>query len=302
VLAALEDADEPMNPGEVAVATGHRRNAVDQLLFKMSKAGEVLKAGRGRYVHPSRSDLIRTAAGTPRKNGKKIRNRTGAQGDAGQDGDADLTEDPEPVRNEGVPVRNGGVPEPSCQSADPAASYLLTDLTGGKDQPAECSAQGVTFEQIITPMLDHMLEMADRAKVRGTIVASEPKRLLKRTNKHVVTVFAICAVARGVKATVGPLVSLEDKLDITPPHKRFIRADLLGREAHTVVVHGGDWPLWIAVVEGSHSRCAYPTDPESFDIWFRDYTTTKGITVIGDWHEEAQADGALDWLKREAAE
>ena len=65
VLAALEDADEPMSPGEVAVATGHRRNAVDQLLFKMSKAGEVLKAGRGRYVHPSRSDLIRAAAGTP---------------------------------------------------------------------------------------------------------------------------------------------------------------------------------------------------------------------------------------------
>jgi hypothetical protein len=29
---------------------------------------------------------------------------------------------------------------------------------------------------------------------------------------------------------------------------------------------------------------------------------TKGMTVLGDWREEAQADGALDWLKREAAE
>ncbi|MGH1587867.1 AAA family ATPase [Methylobacterium phyllosphaerae] len=302
VLAALEDADEPMSPGEVAVATGHRRNAVDQLLFKMSKAGEVLKAGRGRYVHPSRSDLIRTAASTPRKNDKKIRNPTVAEWDGDQDGDADLTEDPEPVRNEGVPVRNEGASEPSDQSAKLVASYLLTDLTGVGDRAGERAAQDVTFEQIITPMLDHMLEVADRAKVRGTIVASEPKRLLKRTNKHVVTVFTISALPPGVKASAGPLVSLEDKLDITPPHKRFITADLLGREPRTVVGHGGDWPCWIAVVEGNHSRCGYPTDPESFGAWFRDYTATNGMTVIGDWREEAQADGALDWLKREAAE
>lgn len=73
VLAALEDADEPMSPGEIAVATGSTRNAVDQLLYRMGKAGEVLKAGRGRYVHPERADLIAAYPHTPRKKDKIVR-------------------------------------------------------------------------------------------------------------------------------------------------------------------------------------------------------------------------------------
>jgi len=40
-----------------------------QLLFKMAKAGEVLKSGRGHYIHPSKH--------TPDKIDKKIRNEAG---------------------------------------------------------------------------------------------------------------------------------------------------------------------------------------------------------------------------------
>ena len=65
ILDALEDADEPMSPGELATAARMTRNNVDQLLYKMAKAGEVQKAGRGRYQHPERAH--------PDKNDKKVR-------------------------------------------------------------------------------------------------------------------------------------------------------------------------------------------------------------------------------------
>lgn len=81
ILAALEDADEPMSPGELAVATNATRNAVDQLLYKMAKAGEVQKASRGRYVHPERIDLIRAGGNTPHKESKKIRSEDDAEGE-----------------------------------------------------------------------------------------------------------------------------------------------------------------------------------------------------------------------------
>ncbi|TXM72889.1 AAA family ATPase [Methylobacterium sp. WL12] len=99
ILAALEDADEPMSPGEIAIATGHTRNAIDQLLYKMGKAGEVLKAGRGRYVHPNRTDLIDRDAGTPHKNDKKIRKAPSAEGDTERGSPPDLTGTSAPVRN-----------------------------------------------------------------------------------------------------------------------------------------------------------------------------------------------------------
>jgi hypothetical protein len=61
LIKVLREADEPMTPTDLAVATGAKANNVKQLLFKMSKAGEVTKLkGRGRYVHPSRSDLLET--------------------------------------------------------------------------------------------------------------------------------------------------------------------------------------------------------------------------------------------------
>ena len=74
ILAALEDATEALTPKEIQVATGMARNNVDQLLFKMAKAGEVLRPSRGSYAHPSRSDLTAAAAAPPGKNGKKVRN------------------------------------------------------------------------------------------------------------------------------------------------------------------------------------------------------------------------------------
>lgn len=74
ILNALEEATEPMSPKDIQVATSMNRNSVDQLLFKMAKAGEVLKAKRGRYVHPDNSNLIEGEHHTPDKIDKKIRN------------------------------------------------------------------------------------------------------------------------------------------------------------------------------------------------------------------------------------
>jgi len=58
ILSALLTADAPISPRELSIAAGMPRNNVDQLLFKMGKAGEVNKAGRGNYVHPDRTDLL----------------------------------------------------------------------------------------------------------------------------------------------------------------------------------------------------------------------------------------------------
>jgi hypothetical protein len=58
ILTLLKDADEPMSPIDVATALGLQRNNVKQLLFKMAKAGEVIKPpARGKYIHPDRTDL-----------------------------------------------------------------------------------------------------------------------------------------------------------------------------------------------------------------------------------------------------
>ena len=54
IIAALTDHGEPMTPAEISTATGKPSLNVRQLLFKMAKAGEVHKAGRGRYwLEPS---------------------------------------------------------------------------------------------------------------------------------------------------------------------------------------------------------------------------------------------------------
>lgn len=53
ILVTLADNREPMTPTELAGALGLPVNNVKQLLFKMAKAGEVLKFGKkGRYAHP----------------------------------------------------------------------------------------------------------------------------------------------------------------------------------------------------------------------------------------------------------
>ena len=56
ILDALMEADAPMSPGDIVIATGMRRNNVDQLLLKMAKANEVEKPQRGKYAYPSRND------------------------------------------------------------------------------------------------------------------------------------------------------------------------------------------------------------------------------------------------------
>ena len=51
ILEALRDVEVPMTPTELGGATGMAGNNLRQLLFKMVKAGEVMKSGRGRYLH-----------------------------------------------------------------------------------------------------------------------------------------------------------------------------------------------------------------------------------------------------------
>jgi RecA-family ATPase len=54
IIAALTDHGEPMTPAEVSTATGMKNVSVRQLLFKMAKATEVHKVGKGRYwLEPS---------------------------------------------------------------------------------------------------------------------------------------------------------------------------------------------------------------------------------------------------------
>lgn len=67
ILDALQDADEPMSPTDIADATQMSNQNVRQLLVSMVKAGEVSKAGRGRYLH---ADHIQN----PNHNDHKITN------------------------------------------------------------------------------------------------------------------------------------------------------------------------------------------------------------------------------------
>ncbi len=52
IIQALKVAGGQMSPSEICAATGMKRDNVGFLLFKMVEAGQVMKAGRGRYVHP----------------------------------------------------------------------------------------------------------------------------------------------------------------------------------------------------------------------------------------------------------
>jgi hypothetical protein len=50
ILDALRESPEPMSPKDIMLAAGlENRNALDLMLFKMAKAGEIEKAGRGSY-------------------------------------------------------------------------------------------------------------------------------------------------------------------------------------------------------------------------------------------------------------
>jgi hypothetical protein len=50
ILTALAEAGAEMSPSDLAGATGIPENNVRQLLFKMARAGEVVREGRGRYL------------------------------------------------------------------------------------------------------------------------------------------------------------------------------------------------------------------------------------------------------------
>jgi len=58
ILEFLSEANQPERTADIIAATGMKRNAVDILLHKMAKAGEVIRAERGLYVHQNRTDLL----------------------------------------------------------------------------------------------------------------------------------------------------------------------------------------------------------------------------------------------------
>ena len=76
ILAALDEAEEPLSPGEISDATRMSNQNVRQLLVSMVKAGEVIKAGRGRYLHPDHNR-------TPDHNDHKITNPPAISSDKG---------------------------------------------------------------------------------------------------------------------------------------------------------------------------------------------------------------------------
>lgn len=59
IMAALENADALMSPDDIHKATGIKLNTVHQQLPKMLRDGEVVRAGQGKYAHPSREDLLK---------------------------------------------------------------------------------------------------------------------------------------------------------------------------------------------------------------------------------------------------
>ena len=67
ILAALEEATEPMSPKDLEVATGMKGTNVRQLLYKMTKAGDLVKTKRGHYVHP-----LSPHTQTPNNNDNKV--------------------------------------------------------------------------------------------------------------------------------------------------------------------------------------------------------------------------------------
>jgi hypothetical protein len=60
IIEALTDNREPMTPSELAIALGKQPNNIKQLLFKMAKAGDLYRVGKGRYwtdpAHPHNPD------------------------------------------------------------------------------------------------------------------------------------------------------------------------------------------------------------------------------------------------------
>jgi hypothetical protein len=70
ILDVLLAADDILTVSDIVTATAMNRNACDQLLYKMSKDGQINKAKRGHYFHADRADLTPS---TPDKIGKKIR-------------------------------------------------------------------------------------------------------------------------------------------------------------------------------------------------------------------------------------
>ena len=55
ILAALEEATEPLSPSVLADVTGMKSGNIRKLLHSMVKAGEVRKSGRGVYIHPEKT-------------------------------------------------------------------------------------------------------------------------------------------------------------------------------------------------------------------------------------------------------
>lgn len=67
-------ADAPMSPKDVSLALGKDPNTIHALLHRMHKSNEINKVRRGLYVHPERSEILKSSTPrTPCKESKEVR-------------------------------------------------------------------------------------------------------------------------------------------------------------------------------------------------------------------------------------
>jgi RecA-family ATPase len=113
ILDVLKDATEPMTPKDILIAAElTNRNALDQLLYRMAKAGDIEKAGRGQYSLPG-SKISKIG---------KIDEKTSVNSEPNQSYGQSYGPPPE--------VRKKDCEQAVMQPTAPPQSYDLTDLTG----------------------------------------------------------------------------------------------------------------------------------------------------------------------------
>ena len=206
ILAALDDATEPMSPTDIADATRMPNQNVRQLLVTMVKAGEVTKLGRGRYGHPDHNH-------TPHHNDHKITKLADYRSAKGGDASAKPVSEPEVCdrlpadcdRSEPLDHK----PEAPAPSADSPLCDDVTDVTGGSeasgaeetDRPfvdsSACDAAaglvpdkreiGRAFEEMIAGIgLDELMRLGEIAsqKVRSRYVKMGPAERAHFHTKH----------------------------------------------------------------------------------------------------------------------
>ena len=165
ILKALSEADAPMNPTEIGFAAEMKRNNVEKLLAKLCKAGDVVKAARGRYVHKDRPELLTDQQNqTGGQIGQKVRSPAMPQtGNVIYLGDQGFKKASHTLQD--------------CDIAE--VSDHLTDLTGGLQ--SQNGAQ--TAKSDPSPMLGDATMRAFEARASATTCATGEGKARRLTSE-----------------------------------------------------------------------------------------------------------------------